>query len=85
METKKTKPYKRTEEKHIVAESATAYANSSYRHFITQNDYSLVKKAKEGINKMMNPTENIDLGIQNPIDQVKEDIESITGPIKRQR
>ncbi|MGA9212537.1 DUF2384 domain-containing protein [Kaistella sp.] len=50
METKKTKPYKGTEEKHSVAESAVAYANSSYRHFITQNDYSLVKKAKKGIN-----------------------------------
>ncbi|MFD2909950.1 twin-arginine translocase TatA/TatE family subunit [Flavobacterium ardleyense] len=44
-----------------------------------------INKAKDGMNKMMNPTDNIDLGFQNPIDKVKEDIESITGPIKRQR
>ena len=28
--------------------------------------------------------ENIDLEVQNPIEQVKEDIENITGPVKRQ-
>ena len=43
-----------------------------------------ITKAKEGINKMVNPIENIDLNIQNPIEKVKEDIETITGPVKRQ-
>jgi sec-independent protein translocase protein TatA len=43
-----------------------------------------INKAKEGINKMVNPVENIDLGIENPIEKVQEDIETITGPIKRQ-
>lgn len=43
-----------------------------------------ITKAKEGITKMVNPLENIDLNIQNPIEKVKEDIESITGPVKRQ-
>lgn len=43
-----------------------------------------INKAKEGITKMVNPIENIDLGIQNPIEKVQEDIETITGPIKRQ-
>ena len=28
--------------------------------------------------------ENINLDVQNPIEKVKEDIENITGPIKRQ-
>ena len=28
--------------------------------------------------------ENINLDVQNPIEKVKEDIESITGPVKRQ-
>ena len=43
-----------------------------------------ITKAKEGITKMVNPIENIDLNIQNPIEKVKEDIETITGPVKRQ-
>ena len=43
-----------------------------------------IAKAKEGITKMVNPLENIDLEVQNPIEQVKEDIENITGPVKRQ-
>lgn len=43
-----------------------------------------INKAKEGINKMVNPIENIDLGIENPIEKVQEDIETITGAIKRQ-
>ncbi len=32
-----------------VSEPAVAYGNTSYRNFVIQNDYSLVKKAKEGI------------------------------------
>jgi sec-independent protein translocase protein TatA len=43
-----------------------------------------IAKAKEGITKMVNPMENINLDVQNPIEKVKEDIESITGPVKRQ-
>ena len=43
-----------------------------------------IAKAKEGITKMVNPMENINLDVQNPIEKVKEDIENITGPIKRQ-
>ena len=43
-----------------------------------------IKKAKEGITKMVNPMENINLDVQNPIEKVKEDIESITGPVRRQ-
>lgn len=43
-----------------------------------------IAKAKEGITKMVNPIENINLDVQNPIEKVKEDIENITGPIKRQ-
>jgi sec-independent protein translocase protein TatA len=39
-----------------------------------------INKAKDGINNMINPLEQI----QNPIAKVKEDIENITGPIKRQ-
>ena len=37
-----------------------------------------IAKAKEGITKMVNPMENINLDVQNPIEKVKEDIESIT-------
>lgn len=43
-----------------------------------------INKAKAGISQMVNPVENIDLGVQNPIQEVKENIEDITGPIKRQ-
>ena len=39
-----------------------------------------INKAKDGINNMINPLEQI----QNPIAKVKEDIENITGPIKSQ-
>lgn len=43
-----------------------------------------INKAKAGISQMVNPIENIDLGAQNPIQEVKENIEDMTGPIKRQ-
>ncbi len=43
-----------------------------------------ITKAKAGISQMVNPIENIDLGVQNPIQEVKENIEDLTGPIKRQ-
>ena len=50
----KTKTYNKknqTDKKNTsVSEPAVAYANTSYRHFVIQNDYSLVKKAKAGIN-----------------------------------
>jgi sec-independent protein translocase protein TatA len=38
-----------------------------------------IASAKESMHKALNPTE-----IQNPITEIKEDIENITGPIKRQ-
>lgn len=42
--------YKKTEEKPLsVKETAVDYGNTSYRNFVIQNDYSLVKKAKTGI------------------------------------
>ena len=43
-----------------------------------------INKAKTEINQMTNPVENIDLGIEKPIENVKEQIENITGAIKRQ-
>ena len=33
-----------------------------------------IAKAKEGITKMVNPMENINLDVQNPIEKVNEDI-----------
>jgi sec-independent protein translocase protein TatA len=51
---------------------------------ITEGISKEINKAKTEINQMTNPDENIDLGIENPIEKVKEDIENITGPIKRQ-
>ena len=36
-----------------------------------------INKAKTEINQMTNPVENIDLGIENPIEKVKEDIENM--------
>lgn len=35
--------------KSVVSEPTITYGNTSYRNFIIQNDYSLVIKAKEGI------------------------------------
>ena len=50
----KTKTYiknNQTDKKNTsVSEPAVAYSNTSYQHFVIQNDYSLVKKAKAGIN-----------------------------------
>lgn len=43
-----------------------------------------IKKAKEGIAKAVNPMENIASDVTNPIVKVKEDIENLSGPIKRQ-
>lgn len=43
-----------------------------------------IKKAKEGIANAVNPMENIASEVTNPIEKVKEDIESLSGPIKRQ-
>ncbi|CAM3673586.1 twin-arginine translocase TatA/TatE family subunit [Flavobacterium gelidilacus] len=43
-----------------------------------------IKKAKEGIAKAVNPMENIASDITTPIEKVKEDIENLSGPIKRQ-
>ena len=43
-----------------------------------------IKKAKEGIAKAVNPMENSVSEILNPIEKVKEDIENLSGPIKRQ-
>ncbi|WHF52104.1 DUF2384 domain-containing protein [Chryseobacterium gotjawalense] len=44
----KTKSHKKESES-LVSEPAVAYGNTSYRNFVFQNDYSLVKKAKAGI------------------------------------
>ncbi|NHM01808.1 Sec-independent protein translocase subunit TatA/TatB [Flavobacterium difficile] len=38
-----------------------------------------IANAKENMNKAINPTE-----IANPITEIKEDLENLTGPIKRQ-
>jgi sec-independent protein translocase protein TatA len=43
-----------------------------------------IKKAKEGFTKAVNPMENIASDVTNPINKVKEDIENLSGPIKRQ-
>ena len=43
-----------------------------------------IDKAKDGIAKMVNPIENVNLDVQTPINQVKDDLENITGPVKRQ-
>lgn len=50
MKTKQSKTYKQSEKITIVSESAVAYGTTTYRNFVIQNDYSLVKKAKSGIN-----------------------------------
>ena len=44
------KSYKQKEEKTMVSEPAFAYGNAAYTQFIPKDDFSLVKKAKEGIN-----------------------------------
>ncbi len=44
------KSYKQKEEKAAVSEPAFAYGSVAYTQFIPKNDFSLVKKAKEGIN-----------------------------------
>lgn len=50
MKTNTTKKYSQKEtEISKVEEPSVAYASTSYRHFVIQNDYSLVKKAKAGI------------------------------------
>ena len=41
---------KNTDKTGFVAEPAIAYGNTSYRNFVIQNNYSLVKKARSGIN-----------------------------------
>jgi hypothetical protein len=33
---------------------------------------------------MTNPLENVDLGLQKPVEELKENIEDLSGPIKRQ-
>ncbi len=43
-----------------------------------------ITKAKTGISQMTNPLESVDLGLQKPIDEVKENHEDLSGPIKRQ-
>lgn len=43
------KIYKQNENKSTVEDAAVAYGNSYYTHFITNNDYSLVKTAQKGI------------------------------------
>ena len=42
--------YKKTEPKALsVKEPAVTYGNTTYKNYFIQNDYTLVKKAKEGI------------------------------------
>ena len=47
-----------------------------------------IKKAKEEINSAINPLKNMSddvvSDIKKPIEEVKEDIENLSGPIKRQ-
>ncbi len=43
-----------------------------------------IAKAKAEIRKSVSPIEDISSSVENPIQQVKEDIENLTGPIKRQ-
>lgn len=43
-----------------------------------------INKAKSGISQITNPIENIDLGLQKPVEELKENIEDLSGPIKRQ-
>ncbi len=43
-----------------------------------------IRKAKEGITNSFNPMKDSITEIQTPIEKVKEDIENLTGPIKRQ-
>lgn len=43
-----------------------------------------INKAKTGISKITNPIENIDLGLQQPVEELKENLEDLSGPIKRQ-
>jgi sec-independent protein translocase protein TatA len=43
-----------------------------------------INKAKTGITQMTNPLESHDLGLQKPVDEVKETLEDLSGPIKRQ-
>ncbi|SFI47693.1 DUF2384 domain-containing protein [Halpernia frigidisoli] len=39
-----------TDKAGIVSEAGIVYGNNSFRNFVFQNDYSLVKQAKSGIN-----------------------------------
>lgn len=43
-----------------------------------------IAKAKAEIKNSVNPMNDISSSIENPIQEVKEDIENLTGPIKRQ-
>lgn len=43
-----------------------------------------INKAKSGISQITNPIENIDLGLQKPVEELKENFEDLSGPIKRQ-
>lgn len=43
-----------------------------------------INKAKTGITQMTNPMDAVDLGLQKPLEDVKESIEDLSGPIKRQ-
>lgn len=45
----KTKSNQKSKEMASVSEPAVAYVKTSYRNFVIQNDYSLVKKARLGI------------------------------------
>jgi uncharacterized protein (DUF2384 family) len=41
--------HKNTDKKNAVSEPATVYGNNTYRNFVIQNNYNLVKKARFGI------------------------------------
>ena len=43
-----------------------------------------IDKAKTEITQMTNPMDSVDLGLQKPLDDVKESLEDLSGPIKRQ-
>ncbi|WP_338409776.1 twin-arginine translocase TatA/TatE family subunit [uncultured Flavobacterium sp.] len=68
--------------KHEIQKSATE--NGMDLNTLTGGISEEIKKAKEGIKKAVNPMENIASDIAKPIQKVKEDIENLSGPIKRQ-
>lgn len=68
--------------KHEIQKSASD--NGVDMNSLTGGISEEIKKAKEEITKAVSPMENVASDVANPIQKVKEDIESLSGPIKRQ-